>query len=245
MAGLEDLRKVVLSERETGRLTQIPPDLYDRAHAAIASLMERVYAIEDPLSDDARTLIEETVSIRETVGDLFAIRTKKSLSLAENHAQGHYIDREELKKLIPREREMFDRIITAIGACQDALVQNSSQARLTDPVGTAPSPVIHPLPEVSVAAAVAEQAATAAPSPRVQPPVQGSLDGMPVAADPAQKPPAHLKPPYALIRVLADMDTFMGVDGRTYDLSQGDVLMLPERNADVLIGRNRALLLKQ
>ena len=67
--GLEDLRKVVLSERESGRLTQIPPDLYAKAHAAIAALMEQVHAI-DPFSDEARTLIEETVAIRETVFDL-------------------------------------------------------------------------------------------------------------------------------------------------------------------------------
>lgn len=245
MAGLEDLRKVVLSERETGRLTQIPPDLYDRAHAAIASLMERVYAIEDPLSDEARTLIEETVSIRETVADLFAIRARKSLTLAENHAQGHYIDREELKKLIPREREMFDRIVAAIGTCQDALVQNSPQARLTDQVSTAPSPAVHPLPEVPGTEAAAVQA------PLVAPPVSETLpagcppDEMPATGEPARKHPAQVKPPYTLIRVLADMDTFMGVDGRTYDLSRGDILMMPERNAEVLIGRNRAVSLKQ
>jgi len=245
MAGLEDLRKVVLSERETGRLTQIPPDLYDRAHAAIASLMERVYAIEDPLSDEARTLIEETVSIRETVADLFAIRTKKSLSLAENHAQGHYIDREELKKLIPREREMFDRIIVAIGTCQDTLVQNTPQSRLPYQESTAPSPVMHPVPEAEETSEAGVQDAPPIPPALACLSVPGTPEEKPVAAEPAQKPTLPGKLPYTLVRVLADMDTFMGVDGRTYDLAQGDILLLPERNAEVLIGRNRALALKQ
>lgn len=238
MAGLEDLRKVVLSERETGRLTQIPPDIYDRAHAAIAALMERVYAIEDPLSDEARTLIEETVSIRETVADLFAIRARKSLSLAENHAQGHYIDREELKKLIPREREMFDRIVTAIGTCQDALVQNSPQVRLPDQGNTLAVPAS---PQAPVAGeAVTDKDLPYDPAPVTVHDVPAEI---PVSVEPARKLPVYGKPPYLLVRVLADMETFMGVDGRPYELAQGDILMLPERNAEVLIERNRALML--
>ncbi len=47
--------------------------------------------------------------------------------------------------------------------------------------------------------------------------------------------------PYALVHVLRDMDAFMGVDGRIYRLRQGDIVMLPERNADVLCERNIAL----
>ena len=224
MAGLDDLRKVVLSERETGRLTQIPPDLYDRAHATIASLLEKVYAIEDPLSDEARSLIEETVSIRVTVADLFAIRTKKSLSLAENHAQGHYIDREEVRKLIPPEREMFDRIVAAVGSCQDILVQNLSQARLTDNAGSATT-----LPEGAEAA---------------RPPAEGAAPlETPVASEPPRRTAAPANPPYALIRVLADMDTFMGIDGNSYALAKGDIVMVPERNAAVLTERNIALIL--
>lgn len=209
MVGLDDLRKVLLSERETGKLTQIPHDLFVRAHATVASLLEKVYAIEDPLSDEARMMIEETVSIRETACDLFAIRTRKILSLAENHAQGHYIDREETKRMIPQEREMFDRITAAVGTCQGLLVQNTPQTRLQVQPDAA-------LPEVHEAAVPAQNKTPITPSPPVT-------------------------PLYAVVRVLADMDAFMGVDGKTYDLSKGDIVMLPERNAEVLVERNIAL----
>jgi len=40
------------------------------------------------------------------------------------------------------------------------------------------------------------------------------------------------------VRVLQDMDTFMGVDGRIYSLAKGDIVTLPERNASVLSDRN-------
>jgi DNA replication factor GINS len=40
------------------------------------------------------------------------------------------------------------------------------------------------------------------------------------------------------------MDAFMGVDGKTYTLEKGDIIMLPERNAEVLVERNIALTLR-
>jgi len=208
MVGLDDLRKVLLSERETGRLTQLPQDLFDRAHAAVSARITRVYAIEDPLSDEARTLIEETMSIRETAGDIFYIRAKKILVLAESQAQGQYIDREETKKMIPPEREMFDRIAGAIGTCQNAVLTTIRQSLPVEHEGTPSVPLSQPFPQEGASAA------------------RGS-------------PP--LSPPYTLVRVLADMDAFMGVDGRIYTLTQGDIVTLPERNAEVLVERNIAL----
>ena len=46
---------------------------------------------------------------------------------------------------------------------------------------------------------------------------------------------------YTLVRVLADMEPFMGVDGRTYEISTGDILTLPGRNAEVLAERDIVL----
>ena len=51
-------------------------------------------------------------------------------------------------------------------------------------------------------------------------------------------PLAH---PCVLVHVLEDMDSFMGVDGRIYTLSKGDIVTLPERNAAVLSERNIVL----
>jgi DNA replication factor GINS len=59
-----------------------------------------------------------------------------------------------------------------------------------------------------------------------------------------KKPHARAKPPaapYALVHIIQDMDSFMGVDGRVYRLEQGDIITIPEQNADVLCERNIAL----
>jgi len=45
----------------------------------------------------------------------------------------------------------------------------------------------------------------------------------------------------AVIRVLTDIEPFMGTDGKKYRLLKGDIITLPKPNADVLCERNIAL----
>ena len=211
MVGLDDLRKALLSEREAGKLIPIGPDFFERTHTTLHAIRERVQASEDPFSDDVQKLILETKSIEQTLFDLFTIRVGKIVSLAESQAKGQYIDREEIKRMISPELEMFGRISAAISACQRRLVRDREQATLP----LEPEVPPHEAPERS-------------PVPAGE-------------SFPARPAPISPAPAYALVRVLADMDAFMGVDGKTYDLERGDIVTLPERNAEVLVERNIAL----
>jgi DNA replication factor GINS len=65
----------------------------------------------------------------------------------------------------------------------------------------------------------------------------GTEGPVPPSPTPSSAEPS-LTPPYTLVRVLGEMDTFMGVDGRIYTLTKGDIVTLPERNASVLSDRN-------
>ena len=121
---LDDLRSILLSERETGRLTAVAPDIFEKGHAELATITKKVYASEDPFSDEARALIDETLSIRETIQDLFAIRSRKILALTIMHAEGSYYDREEVKRMIPAEKEMFGQMTASIEQCQGILLHN-------------------------------------------------------------------------------------------------------------------------
>jgi DNA replication factor GINS len=213
---LDDLRSILLSERETGRLTSIAPDIFEKGHVELAAITKQVYAFDDPFSDEARALIDETLAIRETLQDLFSIRSRKILALAVMHAEGNYYDRDEVKRLIPAEKEMFDQITTGIGQCQLVLLDN------------APRPLMTARPAAVAEEEAGELAASgeeeAAPAPGVRPQAAGSL-----------------ALPCVLVHVLEDMDSFMGVDGRIYSLAKGDIVTLPERNAAVLSERNIVL----
>ena len=212
---LDDLRSILLSERETGRLTATAPDIFERGHEELSSLMAKVYKLDDPLSDEARSLIEETLAIKETLHDLFAIRSRKILALTIMHAEGNYYDREEVKRTIPAEREMFDQITAAIEQCQGTLLYN---------VPPVPVTVEDDVDESGEPEPVSED--TGAPAVLV------------AAQHKAHLPHTH---PCVLVRALENMESFMGVDGRIYTLSKGDIVTLPERNAAVLSERNIVL----
>jgi DNA replication factor GINS len=214
---LDDLRSILLSERETGRLTAVAPDIFLKGHAELAAITKKVYAFEDPFSDEARALIDETLSIRETIQDLFAIRSRKILALTIMHAEGSYYDREEVKRMIPAEKEMFEQMTASIEQCQGILLHN----------------IPHTLnaPRHAVPAADARSSGP-------EPVEEEEPDGEPGAL---QKPASPVSHPCVLVHVLEDMDSFMGVDGRIYTLAKGDIVTLPERNAAVLSERNIVL----
>jgi DNA replication factor GINS len=213
---LDDLRSILLSERETGRLIAVAPDIFDRGHAELASLISKVYAFEDPLSDEARSFIEETLAIKETLRELFAIRSRKILALTIMHAEGNYYDREEVKRMIPVEKEMFETVTASIEQCKGILLHNvphHAKIRETPDISTSITPEFE------------------------QDEDTGASDGL------FETPQANapLVPSSVLVRVLEDMESFMGIDGRIYTLSKGDIVTLPERNAAVLSERNIVL----
>jgi len=214
--GLDDLRSILLSERETGRLTAVAPDLFEKGHAELASLITKVYAFEDPLSDEARSLIEETLAIKETLRELFAIRSRKILALTIMHAEGNYYDREEVKKLVPGEKEMFETVTASIEQCKGILLHHIPHHQKI--IGT-PKTGITDESDIE--------------------PDEDSVSPTELYATPATNTP--LSPQCVLVRVLMDLEAFMGVDGRIYALSKGDIVTLPERNAAVLSERNIVL----
>lgn len=213
---LDDLRSILLSERETGRLTSVAPDIFEKGHEELATITKKVYAFEDPFTDEARSQIDETLAIRQTLQDLFAIRSRKILALTVMHAEGNYYDREEVKRMIPAEREMFDQITASIEECQGVLLHNVAR-------------VIHAPAKVGV-----EEEEQGEPE---------QYSGDEHAELPSVPPKTKLPhtPPCVLVRVLEDMESFMGVDGRIYALAKGDIVTLPERNAAVLSERNIVL----
>jgi len=139
------------------------------------------------------------------------------------HAEGNYYDREEVKRMIPPEREMFDRTTAAIEACQGTLLLNVHHHTIV--------PVVATIADTDDMGEWEDTSSADSVSPAQKP-------GAVVAAP-------SLTPPYMLVQVLEDMDSFMGVDGRIYTLSKGDIVTLPERNAAVLNDRNIVFNMRQ
>jgi DNA replication factor GINS len=198
---LDNLRNLILNERESARLSEIAPDTYEAARKYLAELQVQVYASEDPLSEETRSLIEEIHSLRETIRELFQIRSRKILALAGARMETP-VDREETRKMIPPEREMYRIILAALEDCRCTTTEGK--------------------------------------------PGSAGATGQDVFAE---EPPRRESSPEAgngqmVVRMLADVDAFLGVDGRIYTLKKEDVVTLPRINAEVLCDHNIALNIK-
>jgi DNA replication factor GINS len=199
---LDELRIILLKERESGKLTQIPPDLYQNASASLAELIKTLYASEDRFfSVQAQLTMEEVNSIRETIQDIFRMRAEKILLLANAEAEGETAARDEVKKMLVSERQMYREITESVQACRRELLDAASD------------------PEALSSGHSGSDAMTDEGP--------GSLSG--VTED---------RPSLVLARILEDVEPFMAVDGRVYNLLKEDLVTLPEQNAEVLRERN-------
>ncbi len=250
---LEDLRGILLTERDSGTLVQIPHDLYQTTALLVKTLQQEVIIMDDPFSDEARLLIEKVASIRTTAEELFHLRSEKIISIAQSQADGSYIDREELRMLIPAELEMFNRVVDGIRLCRSSLIEwrvggarNQPLIRVEIPERLSDLPLTQSVdqvlsPDESAGISDGDPGSLSHPDSPVQ--IIASAEraceqeeGWTPSDDEDDEPFS-----YVLVRVLADMETFMGVDGRTYELATGDIITLPRRNAEVLTERDIVL----
>lgn len=209
---LEKLRQTLLDMHHSGRLSDIEPGLYGDARAYIEKLKADYYGLENPLESRAGSLlIEEIGSIADTVQEIFSIRTRQILELAFQQNEGQYVDKEEARKMLPAERAMYGRIIDAIEGCREALVHGDE------------------CPFRGGGAAAVDALDEPAESPAAEPEAPGAAAPRPILS------------PYALVHIRSDVESFMGVDGKVYSLKRGDIVTLPENNADVLCEHDIAL----
>jgi len=200
---LEKLRMIILEMHRSGKISEIPPHLFEDTDRHLRKLKDDYYAITNPLETRSGSLIiEEIGSIREAIQDVFQLRTRRILGLAMQQMEGSHVDREEIRRLLPPERELYREIVDTIERCRRELLLAERQG---------------------------------AGAPREEAAEEGDL---PELSETSDEP---VPMPLALARILSDMDSFMGVNGRIYDLQRGDIVTIPRKNAEVLYERNIAL----
>lgn len=248
---LEDLRGILLSERDSGTLVPIPHDLYQTTATLIRTMQQEVLVMDDPFSEEAQFLIEKIASIRSTAEELFQIRSEKIVSLAQSQASGSSIDRDAIRILIPAELDMFNRIVDGIRTCRFALIEwrvgvsrNQQHKRVDipdlEPSGYAvPLAPAQPVQEREFPRDDGQGSPADIGDPGFTPEADRAYqpEGDWILSDDDEEDPFA----YSLVRVLAEMEPFMGVDSRIYELAPGDIITIPTRNAEVLVERNIVL----
>jgi len=219
---LDDLRIIVWNERESGKLSAVPAELFATGRASLKEIQNEIQSIGDPFSENGTVLQDRYHSIKETLSTIVKLRLKKILKLAEAQIEGGYLDRDEVKMMLPQEQVMFDAIRREIVLCRDVMLEGAAGA--SAPIGVTGEAEAPGESEEEAFASFMED------SLREEEEEQ-------TAAAPARTIPGEV----SLVLVNEGIPPFMGLDGRTYALEAGDLVTLPKGNAEVLGERDIAL----
>ena len=115
------LRLISLDERDNGKLTSISSDTFDMAREYIAELCEEAKSGDNFMTKRGTELIEEIESVQSVLQSIIDLRVKKIINLAEDLSKTGRSDKEQIKRMTPAEKQMYDEILAAISRCRNTL----------------------------------------------------------------------------------------------------------------------------
>jgi DNA replication factor GINS len=217
---LNDIRLIVWNEKESGKLSEVPADLFRNGKENLEEIQTRIKGFANPLSEEAAELLDQYHSTSETLNTIIKLRLKKILKLAEAQIEERYYDKEEVKLMLPPERAMFNAVCQEIGVCRDTLMGGREAEKETVEAGLPP--------EKDTSFPFEEE-------------VFFEDEAVPPLAPTAVEEKKPAAGENAVVLMKQEVPAFMGLDGRTYALGEGDIVTLPKGNADLLCERNIAL----
>ncbi|MBQ3718641.1 MAG: DNA replication complex GINS family protein [Methanomicrobium sp.] len=131
------LRLISLDERDNGKLTSISSDTFDMAREYIAELCEEAKSGDNFMTKRGTELIEEIESVQSVLQSIIDLRVKKIIKLAEDLSKTGRSDKEQIKRMTPAEKQMYDEILAAISRCRDTLNAVIPAGTATGAAGTA------------------------------------------------------------------------------------------------------------
>lgn len=212
---LDYLRLIVLEERDSGRLAEISRETFRDSAEYLQDLYSEAKSIDHFMTRRGSELIEEIESVKSTLQDISTLRLNKIIKLALVTVQGERTDKEEMKRMLPPEREMYEEILESVKICRDRMIESGMD------VSSMP---------------LKEEETFESP---VGDEDEAAFEAAPAAGESGES--ADEAGGYEPVYLSEDIDSFMGLDGRIYTLSKEDIVMLPEKNASVLYSRNIAL----
>lgn len=239
---LDDLKVIRSNERSSRKLTQLKPDFYLDVKVYLNSLR----ANKDQKKKD------ELDNALNVIGAIYDKRVAKIIRLASLNPKGHAEDvpltEEELKiyngiyQIFTKYRDLMLGLEKG-GVINDrdinSLTKDRKESDKIEHVSDSVSP------EDTEINAEDEHAVRARITPAsengedftLSAPTESESEGDDTRT--LIQESGNIK--YVIVRILADIPTFVGLDGRNYKLSREDVVVLPEGNAKTLCNRNLAI----
>lgn len=223
---IEKISQILLKE-EKQKLKTIPADFYQESEKYIRELEENIQKINNSRSTEFKILRDEHEGALSALETIFMKRIGKVIEMATFQSHADKPISKDIEKLLPAEKRLYDLVLQGIKAAKTELL----------------GPILYPDSEnIAVWPEIVERQVSAS--------FKGEAEakmGIPIIAARGETGAVpdknNINEGYVVVRILKDLPTFTGADGRNYTVSAEEVVVLPQLNATGLIKRNAARLI--
>jgi DNA replication factor GINS len=226
---IEEISQTLYKEKNQ-TIKAIQADFYMEAEKYIRELEKDILKVNNPRSPEFKMLRDEHEQALSDLETIFMKRIGKVITRATNQSHADKPISKDIEKLLPAEKRLYDLVLQGVDA---------AKIELLGPILYPDSDKIAVWPEIGggrqVSASTREETEAGKG-------IFTTAAGGETGAE-AGKQNVNMK--YVVVRILRDLPTFTGADGRNYTVSAEDVVVLPQLNATGLIKRNAAKLIAE
>ncbi len=214
---LREEMKLKKTKTQGSRLIPLENDFYVKAARQIHELEDEKKKIDDIYSTKYAIIENELKTARKDLENLINLRTAKIITEASLPTSLKQKDKSDVDSMTLEEREFYNQLLELMMKWREwrGTLLSKARARETKVNETK----INEMQSIPVSAASPENKKEETSS-------EGKKD---------------ISKEYIVVRLLKDIPTFVGVDGRNYTLAKEDVAVLSAVNAKALINRKAAI----
>lgn len=221
---IEEISQILYKEQNQ-KLKAIQADFYLEAEKYLRQLEEDIGKINNSRSPEFKMLHDEHEGALSALETIFMKRIGKVITMATFQSHADKPIAKDIEKLLPVEKRLYDLVLQGI---------ETAKIELLGPILYPDSEKIAIWPEMErgrqISASVRGEKETRKKIPR-------TAAGNETGKGPDKN---NINEEYVVVRMLKDLPTFTGADGRNYTVSAEEVVVLPQLNATGLIKRNAA-----
>jgi len=235
---LENILRVEREERK--KLVPLEEDFYGKVAGQIQDLEDEKRKIDDPYSIKHDIIEDEQKTVKNAIESIIYKRTTKIINEARYNAEmtlhetSKQKEKHNLDSMTHEERMFYNRLLEVMTEWRSEVVNNIFKRTHHQPAimqGEDKLPEILPPEKNDTSQEPPEKKDYSSQEP-------------PEKKDVSSKEPSDKKDiskEYIVVRLLKDIPTFVGVDGRNYTFAKEDVAVLSTINAKALVNRKAAI----
>jgi DNA replication factor GINS len=222
--------KTVLREEGSSTLKSLHPGFYKDVEKYLKELEEELSKIDNPRSVESKMLDNELQSAITDIEIVFMRRIRKIIDYARTNAFSSMPPSQDMSKLLPEEKKVYDAVLTAI---------NSARAELLVPI-LDPQAAGRKSKKDTAQNNKVDATGKVANADDADVPEHMNADMPSETGNKDEIGKSNINKEFVVVRILEDLPTFKAMDNRNYTLHAEDVVVLPTLNAKGLIKRNVA-----